>query len=179
MKTTILTALLFLLLPLSALTQSTLKLEKVKASHRTIYSDIIIDASPEQVWEVLTDFESYPEWSYLFRKLEGDFKDQGEVTVWFDRKPGKNDKQMVMEHVLSVEEGASFSWSDVFAMGMKDHHVFKVEATNDGRTRFIQSDEAQGGMTWLAGGAVSKYESEHYPQFNQALKTEVEKRFKN
>ncbi|MEM7039980.1 MAG: hypothetical protein AAF570_23610 [Bacteroidota bacterium] len=84
---------------------------------------------------------------------------------------------MDFEHVITVKEGQYFSWSDKFAMGMLDHHVYKVEAHGKDQTRFIQSDMCKGGMTWLMGGTVRKFHETHYPKYNRALKAEVEKRF--
>lgn len=156
--------------------QETSQVTKVKAKHRTYYSDIIINATPEQVWEVLTDFESYSNWSHMFMDLKGDFKDQGNSTAYFQLNP-KKEKVTEMEHVLTVIEGKEFSWSDPFMFGMTDYHRFRVEATEDGKTKFIQSDECKGGMTWILGGKVSKVEAEHYPKYNRALKAEVERRF--
>ncbi len=158
--------------------QESIKVEKQKASHRTIYTDIIIDATPEQVWSVLTDFGSYENWSaYFFGIKKGDFKNGGNVTV--ETQPNaKKDKRRKYNHIIEVENGKYFRWhGDAFAMGMKDDHIFKVEATTDGKTRFIHSDASIGGMTWLMGNAVMKANATNMPLFNQALKKEVEKRF--
>ncbi|MEM7039979.1 MAG: SRPBCC family protein [Bacteroidota bacterium] len=91
MKTTIFSLALVLLCNW-ALGQETSKTTKHKANHRTYHSDIIIDATPAEVWSVLTDFDTYPEWSYQFKEMRGEFKDQGKVKVFFERNPDKNDK---------------------------------------------------------------------------------------
>lgn len=45
--------------------QEKLETKKIKGGYRTIHAEIIIDASPEQVWEVLTDAKSYSQWANL------------------------------------------------------------------------------------------------------------------
>ena len=72
----------------------------------------------------------------------------------------------------------NFFWSEKGPGGIKDNHHFKVEATEDGKTRFIQSDAIMKGLTFLAGGTLSKMYAEGYQAFNWKLKSEVEKRFK-
>ena len=166
----------FIYLSLMAFSQVTSSTTKVKASHHTYYSDIIIDANPAQVWSVLTDFDSYSDWSYWFKDLAGDFKNQGECIVYLEINPAKSDKQITVNHKVTVKENEFFSWSDKFALGMKDHHIFRVEATLDGKTKFIHTDESKGGLTWLLGNTVDKFRENNYPKYNQALKVEVEKR---
>ena len=176
---TVFATLTLLIVNLNGFGQETIKTTKVKVAYHTYYSDIIIDASPAQVWSVLTDFKSYPQWSYLFKKLEGDFKNQGSCTAYFDRKPEKNSKQIILDHIITVKPFEYFSWSDKFGFGIKDHHLFKVEAIGNGKTRFIQSDESKGGLTWLIGKIIDTYREDYYPLYNRALKAEVERRFKS
>lgn len=153
------------------------EIKKIKASHRTIYTDIIIDAKPEQVWEVLTDFQSYVHWAVFFKGLTGEIKDQGKVVATFQMKAEK-DKIGHVDHTIFYEEGKLFGWSEKAVMGIKDNHKFIVENFSANKTRFIQSDELKKGGTWLAGGYVGKLLAEKYAEFNRSLKAEVERRFK-
>ena len=36
-----------------------------------IETETIIPASPEQIWDILTDFESYPEWNPMILEVTG------------------------------------------------------------------------------------------------------------
>ncbi len=152
------------------------RVEKISASHRTIYTDIIIDATPEQVWSVLTDTTSYKNWAAFLIDIQGEIKDGRKITAVFQTNPKKK-KLTTIEHTISVVNGKEFYWAEKGPGGIRDNHHFKVESTGDGKTRFIQSDEIMKGITWLAGGNLSKMYAEGYRAFNRNLKVEVEQRF--
>lgn len=154
----------------------TVKVEKQSASHRTIYTDIVIDATPEQVWSVVTDTASYTDWSAFLVDVQGKIKDGAKITAVFQTNP-KKAKLTPIEHTISVEEGKEFFWAEKGPGGIVDNHHFKVEATADGKTKFIQSDEIRKGITWLAGGSLSKMYAKGYQAFNRNLKAEVDRRF--
>ena len=65
------------------------KVEKLSASHRTIYTDITIDATPEQVWSVLTDTASYKNWAAFLVDIQGEIKDGEKITAVFSDQSQK------------------------------------------------------------------------------------------
>lgn len=152
------------------------KVEKLSTSHRTIYTDILIDATPEQVWSVLTDTASYKNWAAFLIDIQGEIKDGGKITAVFQTNPEKK-KLNTIEHIIAVEEGKEFYWTEKGPGGITDNHHFKVESAENGKTRFVHSDELKGGMTWLMGGTLTKLYEKGYQTFNRNLKAEVERRF--
>jgi hypothetical protein len=46
-------------------------------------TSVDVDASPELVWEVLTDVPAYPQWAPVLTGAEGTFADGGEVSLSF------------------------------------------------------------------------------------------------
>lgn len=141
---------------------------------KKVDTQIEINATRDQVWNVLTDFERMPEWSDSFQGIEGEFKEKGKATAIFKSPYGKK-KNMRFNHTLiEFEEGVSFGWSDPFLMGMKDHHVYKLEELPNGNTLFIHTDRVKGGATFLLGGFMAKNMKSLYLKFNQDLKKRVE-----
>ncbi len=59
---------------------------------------------------------------------------------------------------------------------MYDHHVFRVEALPDGRSRFVQNDRPHGGVALVLGRLMAAILRFYYAKFNRALKNEVERR---
>lgn len=150
--------------------------QKLGFNHHTVYTEIIIDASPERVWETLVDFESYPNWAKFFLGYNGELKDKGKGEVAFQSNP--DSKPNKFEHTLFYKEGKHFGWSDPFLPGAKDNHWFIVEGLEDGTTKFIQSEEYTGKLIWLLAGYLKRTALKGYPAFNRSLKKEVERRFK-
>lgn len=44
---------------------------------RELRREIEIDALPERVWAVVTDFAAYPEWNPFIRRISGELQPQG------------------------------------------------------------------------------------------------------
>ncbi|BDS10532.1 SRPBCC family protein [Aureispira anguillae] len=158
--------------------KKTIKVEKIKLSHRKIYTDIIINSPAKQVWEVLKDTKSYKNWAVFLVDIEGELTNGNKILAKFQLNPTK-EKYNRIEHTIQVEEGKGFYWSEEGPMGIYDNHHFRVEAMDNKTSRFIQSDELTRGATWLFGGYLSKIYAKGYQAFNKQLKIEAERRFAN
>lgn len=146
-------------------------IERISPTHLNIVTSIEIDAPHTVVWAVLTDFAALPEWSSGLQGLEGEFREGGDVTATF-RMFGRDRK---FAHVLTFfEEGAQFGWSDRATGLFTDRHVYRVEPLLNGRSRFIQSDQPQGGALRVMGGQVGRQTVTLYQAFNRELKARAE-----
>ncbi len=153
----------------------TANVEKVSASHRKIYTDIVIDAAPDQVWAVLADTDNYRDWAAFLVDIEGEIKDGAEITIVF-QLDAKKDKLTKISHTIQVTDGAEFYWAEKGPGGIRDNHHFKVVPREDGKTLFVQSDELMRGLTWAMGGRLSQMYVDGYQAFNRGLKAEAERR---
>ncbi len=149
--------------------------EKVSFSHHKIHTDIIINTAPEAVWAVLADTANYSSWAAFLVGIEGQIADGATISVAFQLTPNKY-KLTRINHTITVVDGQEFYWAERGPGGIRDNHHFKVEAAADGKTRFVQSDEIIGGMTFLMGGRLAKLYLEGYQAFNRGLKAEAERR---
>lgn len=147
------------------------RVERENLFYRRVHSDIVIDAPPEEVWSVLTDWDRLKEWSPTLQALRGEIRDGGAVSAEYVFMGSV----ATPDHTLLYEEGSMFGWSDPMLPGVKDRHIYRVEALPDGRTRFVQTDEVRGGvLSFLFGWIVIREMRKTYPLFNQALKERVE-----
>ena len=65
------------------ISSETMEVVEIGPNHHKVYTDIVIDAPPDEVWAVLTDFERMPDWSSTFQGLTGDFSNGGTVNALF------------------------------------------------------------------------------------------------
>lgn len=148
--------------------------EKISFSHHKIHTDIVIDTAPEVVWAVLADTDNYSSWAAFLVGIEGQIADGATINVTFQLDPNK-DKLSRIYHTITVVDGQEFYWAERGPGRIRDNHHFRVEAAGDGKTRFVQSDEIIGGMTFLMGGRLAKLYLEGYQAFNRGLKAEAER----
>jgi len=109
-----------------------------------IFTTVDIDASPETVWSVLTDFDAYPAWNPRTR-ITGTAETGERLVV----APGPDAAGMptFRPRVLRAEAPAELRWlGHLYVRGLFDgEHVFTIEDLGDGRSRLVQS-ETFGGL---------------------------------
>jgi hypothetical protein len=141
---------------------------------RELRTEIDIDAPPERVWEVLSDFDAYGEWNPFIRKLSGTPRmgERLEVRIEPPGGRGMTFKPTVREATPNHE----LRWlGRVLVPGLFDgEHTLRVEPRNGG-SRFIQSEQFKGLLVPLFGGGLDKTE-EGFRQMNAALKQRAERR---
>ena len=120
----------------------------------TIVHEQEIDASPEQVWGVLTDFAAYPDWNPYVLQLEGDLALGATLSLTILQRNW--DEPLTLHPRLSrLDPPRAFGWQGSVGLpGLHetDHH-FLLEALPGGRTRLLQREEFRG---WLPGWMASE-----------------------
>ncbi len=110
-----------------------------------IEHEIAIDASADEVWEVLTDFEAYPEWNPYVLALEGEATPGSVVKVTISQE---NWPQPITleETIVSSEPPAFFHWhGSVLTEGLLEtDHSFHIEPRSSKQVRFVQREEFRG-----------------------------------
>ncbi len=143
----------------------------MKGSHvRHFEIHIDINAPKEKIWEVLTDFERYPDWNPTLTYVEGHLK-TGEI---LHARFGRAEK-LTAADVEYVEEGHMFAMSRSLMHPFLVHmvHDFELQELGDSVTRFIQCWHSKGVLVPLLWDrmtiGMSKFE-----RFNLGLKSYVE-----
>ncbi len=141
---------------------------------RIIDEYIDIEAKPEEIWNILLDFDSWKIWNPFIPFVEGNLK----VGEYLRIKVTPPDmKPMIFKpEVFEVTPNEKILWGGSFLKILyRGDHAFILEPLTDGKTRFKQIERFIGPIVIFMGGMIKKTEL-GYQQMNRALKKEVENR---
>ncbi|SEO56691.1 hypothetical protein SAMN04487948_103264 [Halogranum amylolyticum] len=140
---------------------------------RELSTTIDIEAPPETVWSVLTDFERYPEWNPFMRVVGR--PNEGAHLVVDLTPPGKREFRF-RPTVTRVERPRELRWlGHLFVPGLYDgDHRFTLESVDDGRTRLTHAESFGGVLTGIVNRFVGSATEAGFHEMNAALKARAE-----
>ena len=142
---------------------------------REVRAEIEIDASPDKVWGILTDFEKYSQWNPFINKIIGKAKEGSKIEIHVETPSGKNRKYEPT--VTKVEQGRELRWLGKSSIPgfMNGEHVFMIEKLHSGRILFIQREVFNGLLSSLFGKSLDIDIKEGLDEMNRALKEKAER----
>jgi hypothetical protein len=140
---------------------------------RELRTDLEIGAPPGRVWQVLTDFDEYPEWNPFIRSIEGELVLGSQLRIRIE-PPGVRGMTF-KPTVRAVEPGRELRWlGRLFVPGLFDgEHRLAVEPLDGGRSRFVQSERFSGLLVRLFAKTLVATER-GFVEMNEALKRRAE-----
>src|SRR5918995_2823076 len=110
---------------------------------RQIQTEIEIDATPEQVWDVLTDFAAYPEWNPFIQRIAGDVMVGAKLDAYL--QPPGNRGMRFRPTVLAAAPAQELRWLGHLGFsGIFDgEHIFRIEPLGTDRVRFVQEERGE------------------------------------
>jgi hypothetical protein len=142
---------------------------------RQLRTDIEIDATPDRVWAILTDFASYPAWNPFIQSIRGEPVVGSKLEVRIAPPDGK--AMTFKPTVLNAEPNRELRWlGRVFLPRIFDgEHMLQIEPLADGRARFVQAERFRGVLVPFLGKTLDKTER-GFSAMNEALKRQAETR---
>ncbi len=141
---------------------------------KTLRTAIHIDASPEAVWDILTDFARYPDWNPFIPHAEGELREGATITVRIEPPGGRG--MTFRPTVQRVEPQREFRWlGHLWVPKLFDgEHIFELHAIEDGTTHFVQRETFSGLLVPLVWGAMEDATRRGFTAMNRALKARSE-----
>ncbi len=140
---------------------------------KVLHREIEIDAPPDRVWAVLTDFDRSPEWNPFVTELDGVPEVGARLRVRLAPPGGRG--ITLKPRVTAVEEARTFEWlGRLLVPGIFDgRHRFELEPTPTG-TRFTQHETFTGVLVPLLARSLDTHTVAGFDLMNAALKARVE-----
>jgi hypothetical protein len=117
-------------------------------------AQIEIDAAPERVWRILTDFADYPEWNPFIVRAAGEPRVGERLDVSI--KTGRRKAVTFKPRVLEFEPGRLLRWKGRWFLPylFDGRHALTVAPLPGGRTLFRSREEVTGILLPFLGAAM-------------------------
>jgi hypothetical protein len=135
-----------------------------------IKTEIAINASPAKVWEILTDFEDYPNWNPFIKSVTGPVRAGNSVTIRVE--PPEASGMTFKPMILAFEPRRELRWlGKLLFTGLFDgEHKFELLDAGNGTSRFIQSEEFKGILVPLFKKQLNNNTKRGFEAMNKKLK---------
>jgi len=111
---------------------------------KEINTEILIHATPEKIWKVLTDFDQYPNWNPFIKSIKGQVQVGNKIAVRLE-PPGAMG-MTIKPKVISLAPNKDFSWRGklLFRGLFNGEHKFELIDHGNGTTTFKHSEKFNG-----------------------------------
>ena len=133
----------------------------------TVHTEIVIPASPADVWSVLADAKGYEEWNPVLVPIEGELK-QGE-TVKYRMTDAEGKSSEVASKVVEMVDQKRLNQFGGMRGILTFDHTWSLEPVDDG-TKVTQHEEYRGIGVWFWN---YDWVEPAYSRANEALKKRV------
>ena len=137
---------------------------------KELTTEILIHASPEKVWAILTDFNAYQNSNPFITSITGDVQTGNKIKVNIGGMKFK-------PKILAFNSNQEFRWlGHLLIRGLFDgEHRFLLIDNGDGTTTFIQSEKFNGIFVILFNKKLDTDTRAGFEAMNQKLKQQAEK----
>ena len=138
----------------------------------SISTEVWINSSPQQVWQVLTATAEYPSWNPMISRLSGELR-EGNV-IEFTEGTG-SDGMTFRPKILRVRNAQELRWKgSVLVPGLFDgEHRFLLEQQGN-QTHLVQSEQFTGLLVGKLTQGILNETSDQMKAMNAALKQRSE-----
>ncbi|MBC8157434.1 SRPBCC domain-containing protein [Armatimonadetes bacterium] len=141
---------------------------------KTIETNIVIDSTPEKIWDVLTNFEEYELWNPFMTKVVGNASLGSKIEVNIKTISGKN--RSYYPTITKCETNKELRWKGKsFLPGVFDgERVFVLKKSDDDKVSFSHKEIFSGLGVKLVGNKLDENLREGFVRMNEALKVRAE-----
>jgi hypothetical protein len=137
---------------------------------KEIKTEILINATPEKVWSILTNFDNYPNWNPFIKSITGEVKVGNKITARIEPPQAKG--MTFKPKILTFETNKEFKWlGHLLFVGLFDgEHKFELIDNRNGTTSFRQSEKFKGILVPLLKKLLDNNTKNGFEEMNRKLK---------
>lgn len=133
-------------------------------------SAAVIEADPQTVWNVLTDLPNWTDWDSAIVRTEGVIEYGATVKLW----PEVNPKRAFTVRVTELDPPRAMTFDGGMPLGLfRGTRTYRLEATDDGATRFIMRETYSGLLARLVTRSIPDLQPS-FERFARGLKDRAE-----
>lgn len=142
---------------------------------KELRTEIKIKATPEKIWNILTDFSKYPEWNPMIKSFTGNLAEEQKVTVRLEQ-PGSS-AMTFKPTITKVAVNKEFQWQGhLLFPGLFDgEHIFQITDNKDGTCTFIHGENFKGILIPLFKKMLDNNTRRGFEMMNERLKERCER----
>jgi hypothetical protein len=139
-----------------------------------ITTSILVNATAEKVWRILTDFESYSQWNPFITSIKGEVNVGNILQVTIT--PPNGNAMKFKPTILVVKEYKELKWiGKLLFKGLFDgEHQFEIIDNKNGTVTFIQSEKFTGVLTPFFKKMINVNTKNGFELMNEKLKERAE-----
>lgn len=139
----------------------------------TLQTETQIQASPEKIWKILTDFTKYPEWNPFITRAIG----KVEVGSGVDISVSSGSKALRLHcTVIKAEPKQVLCWKYhvILPILFKGEHSFTIEPMGSNYVRFVDREIFTGLLVPMQAQDINTNSRQGFEAMDRALKVRAE-----
>jgi hypothetical protein len=151
-------------------------LRSIGFNRKELRSEVVIDAPSERVWNILTDFATFPEWNPFIRVASGRIVIGERLTITLQPSGGR--RTTFRPTVLRSEPNKELRWLGRLGIpGLFDgQHIFELQSSGNSSTHFVQREQFSGIILPFLVGTLRNQTAHGFNEMNEALRKRAEER---
>jgi len=141
---------------------------------KTIETQIMVNSTPEKIWNILINFEEYELWNPFMTKVVGDAKLGSKIMVKIQTVRGK--ERTYYPIITKFEIDKELRWKGKsFMPGIFDgERIFIIEKSTNNQVSFLHKEIFTGLGVKFVGDKLGKDLKESFDKMNISLKSRAE-----
>ena len=148
-------------------------LYQINIMTKSIRTEIIINASKETVWSILTDLSSYSTWNPFIVSSKGELRPGKRLINTLNN----NGKTIVFKPIVGkVIENQYYDWTGhLLFKGLFDgHHYFELEDAGNGQVKLVHGENFSGILSNYILNKIGEDTCNNFIRMNGAIKKRAE-----